>query len=92
MKAHDQPDHWLARPSTIKLIWRAFWALLALSVATQLAISIKGYFEVDGWLGFGAAFGFLSCLAMVLAAKGLGYLLKRHEQYYDQGEGPASDA
>ena len=92
MKAREQSDHWLARPSTVKRIWRAFWGLLALSVAAQLAISIKGHFRVDGWLGFGAAFGFLSCLAMVLAAKGLGYLLKRHERYYDQGEEPADDA
>ena len=78
--AHD--DHWLVRPSSIKLLWRIFWALLAVLVALQLVIKIKGYFVVDGWFGFGAAYGFLSCLAMVLVAKGLGFVLKRPEDYY----------
>jgi hypothetical protein len=51
-------------------------------VLLQFVIKVKGYFGVDGWLGFGAAFGFLSCLAMVLVAKGLGVVLKRDEDYY----------
>ena len=79
-------DHWLARPTTIKLLWRVFAAVLAITVLAQAVISVKGYFNVDGWFGFGAVFGFLSCLAMVLVAKGLGYVLKRGEDYYDAGE------
>ena len=79
-------DHWLARPTTIKLLWRIFAAVLALTVLAQAAIGIKGYFDADGWFAFGAVFGFLSCLAMVLVAKGLGYVLKRDENYYAEGE------
>ncbi|WP_446830980.1 hypothetical protein [Candidatus Foliamicus sp.] len=86
MQHKDQSDHWLARPGVIRRMWRIFFVVLALTVLAQLAISIKGYFRVDGWLGFGAIFGFLSCLAMVLAAKGLGYALKRREDYYGRGE------
>jgi sterol desaturase/sphingolipid hydroxylase (fatty acid hydroxylase superfamily) len=82
-----QDDHWLVRPATIKLLWRVFAAVLALLVAAQAFIYVKGYFGVDGWFGFGAAFGFLSCLAMVLVAKGLGFVLKRNEDYYDDGAG-----
>ena len=82
-------DHWLARPTTIKLLWRLFAAVLALTVLSQVGISIKGYFGVDGWFGFGAAFGFLSCVAMVLVAKALGALVKRDERYYDEGEDDA---
>lgn len=77
-----QDDHWLVRPATITLLWRIFAAILALTVLAQTVISVKGYFGADGWFGFGALFGFLSCLAMVLFAKGLGYLLKRSEDYY----------
>ena len=79
---HD--DHWLARPKTITLLWRVFALVLALLVAAQAYIKVKGYFGVDEWFGFGAAFGFLSCLAMVLVAKGLGYALKRDEDYYEE--------
>ena len=79
-------DHWLARPTTIKLLWRVFAVVLALTVLAQVVVGVKGYFGVDGWFGFGAAFGFLSCLAMVLFAKGLGFFLKRDEDYYGSGD------
>lgn len=82
MSEHREPDAWLARPSSIRLLWRVFWAVLALTVAVQAVVKVKGYFVIDGWFGFGAWFGFLSCLAMVLVAKGLGYVLKRDEDYY----------
>lgn len=82
-------DHWLVRPSTIRWLWRLFIAVLTLTVLAQLVLPVKGYFGVDGWLGFGALFGFLACLTMVLVAKGLGALLKRSESYY--GERDADD-
>jgi len=56
--------------------------VLALTVLAQLLIKVKGYFGVDDWIGFGAVFGFLSCLAMVLVAKFLGIFLKRKDDYY----------
>jgi hypothetical protein len=75
-------DAWLARPSTIRLLWWLFSAVLALSVAAQLLFKVKGYFGVDGWLAFGAVYGFLACFAMVVFAKFLGRFLKRGEDYY----------
>jgi len=52
-----------------------------------------GHFGIDGWIGFGAVYGFLSCLVMVLVAKGLGAFLKRPDDYYanDQNAGGAGD-
>lgn len=85
MNEPQQQDHWLARPATIRLLWKVFIAVLVALVLAQAIIYVKGYFGVDGWFGFGAAFGFLSCLAMVLFAKALGYVLKRPEDYYDRG-------
>ncbi|MEM9334041.1 MAG: hypothetical protein AAGA33_04265 [Pseudomonadota bacterium] len=84
-----QDDHWLVRPSSIKLLWRVFAAVLTGLVLLQLVIKVKGYFVVDGWFGFGAAYGFLACLAMVLVAKGLGYVLKRPEDYYAEDDSDA---
>lgn len=89
MNESHQDDHWLARPATIKLLWWVFAAVLVLLVLAQAVIYVKGYFGVDGWFGFGAAYGFLSCLAMVLFAKALGYVLKRDEDYYDDGNSDA---
>jgi len=82
MNQSREQDSWLVRPASIRLMWRIFWAVLVLTVALQAVIKVKGYFGVDNWIGFGAAFGFLSCLLMVLFAKGLGYLLKRDQDYY----------
>lgn len=79
-------DHWLVRPGTIRKIWQVGIAMLTALVLLELLIKVKGYFGVDEWLGFGAAFGFLSCVVMVLVAKVLGFVLKRDEDYYSKGE------
>ena len=69
MNDPSNDDAWLVRPSSIKLLWRVFWGVLALTVAAQLFIKVKGYFGIDGWFAFGAIYGFLCCVAMVLVAK-----------------------
>jgi sterol desaturase/sphingolipid hydroxylase (fatty acid hydroxylase superfamily) len=93
MNSPDQHDHWLVRPTTIRLLWWVFGAVLAGLVALQLVIKVKGYFGVDEWLAFGAAFGFGACLVMVLVAKGLGVFLKRPDNYYqnDSSKGAEHD-
>ncbi len=88
MNPHDDKhDHWLVRPTTIRWLWRVFGLVLGLTVAAQLFIAVHGHFGVDGWLGFNAVFGFLSCVAMVLFAKVLGWLVKRPEHYYRDLDG-----
>ena len=83
--SNSQNDKWLARATTIRLLWRLFIVVLVLTVLAQLLFKVKGYFGVDGWFGFGALFGFFVCLAMVLLAKFLAAVLKRDERYYDDG-------
>ena len=77
-------DHWLVRPTTIRWIWRVSIVVLGLTVLAQLVFPVKGYFAVDGWLGFGALYGFFACVVMVIVAKGLGLFLKRDQHYYDE--------
>ncbi len=79
-------DSWLVRPSSIRLMWKVSIVVLALTVLAQLFVKVKGYFGVDGWFGFGAVYGFFACVAMVLVAKLLGFVLKRDETYYQQGD------
>ena len=78
--------HWLVRPATIRKLWYLFSAILAATVLLQAVVPIKGYFTVDGWFGFGAAYGFVSCLLMVLVAKLLGVVLKRPQAYFQGPE------
>ena len=79
----QQEDHWLVRPATIRKLWIVFSIILALTVVGQFFIKIKGYFGIDGWFGFGAVYGLLACVLMVVVAKILGVVLKRQEDYYD---------
>ena len=83
---NQQSDHWLVRPKTIKRIWQISIVLLTALVLLQLVIKVKGYFVIDGWVGFGAYYGFLSCVAKGIVAKLLGFVLKRDENYYAEGE------
>ena len=78
---HD--DHWLVRPDTIRKLWIGFAVVLGAVVLMDLAVVHHPYFGMDGTFGFGAWFGFFSCVALVLLAKGLGAILKRPDTYYD---------
>ena len=85
----SEDEHFLTRPATIRRLWWVFSAVLAATVLAQLLFYVQGYFVVDGWFGFGAVFGFLSCLLMVLFAKALGVLLTRPNDYYREGDDDA---
>lgn len=76
-----KPDG-LSQAASIRRLWWAFALILAISVLTQFAVDMHPHFGPDGWFGFNAAFGFLTCVAMVLFAKVLGWALKRREDYY----------
>lgn len=84
-------DHWLVRPKSIRLLWWIFGAILALTVAGQLFVQFHAYFKVDGWFGFYAIYGFVTCVAMVVGAKLLGFALKRPDDYYAHESESASN-
>ncbi|WP_281300204.1 MULTISPECIES: hypothetical protein [unclassified Iodidimonas] len=83
LAAQDEQPHWLVRPSTIRLLWVIFVAILAGTVVAQLFVKPHATFGIDGWLGFAAVFGFLSCAVMVVVAKLAGFVLKRGEDHYE---------
>ena len=80
---NEHQDHWLVRPSTLRRLWWGSGIVLALTVAVQLVVDVKGFFGIDAVFGFGALFGFAACAAMVAASKVLGWWLKRSEDYYE---------
>ncbi len=79
----NKDDHWLARPETIKMLWRVFLGVLVLLVLVDVFVPHRPHFDIDGTIGFGAWYGFLSCVALVVGAKFLGVFLKRPDGYYD---------
>ena len=79
-------DHWLARASTIRLLWRVFIVVLAVTVLAEFAVDLHPHFAIEGVFGFGAWYGFLACAALIVAAKALGVFLKRPDRYYQEDE------
>lgn len=77
-------DHWLVRPDTIKKLWIVFAIILVAVVLMDLTVEHHPYFSIDGTFGFGAWFGFFSCVALVVFAKALSVILKRPDTYYDR--------
>ena len=75
-------QHWLDKPTNIKLLWRIFLAVLALTIIAELFVPLKPHFAIEALPAFHAAYGFLACVAMILGAKAIGFFLKRPETYY----------
>ncbi len=74
---------WLDETRNVRLLWRGFLAVLALTVLAELVVTLHPHFGVDSLFGFHALFGFLACLAMIVVAKALGAVLKRPDDYYE---------
>jgi len=77
-------DHWLVRPSTVRVLWIVFVAVLAVVVVLDLAVEHHAVFGLEATFGFGAWYGFASCIALIAIAKALGAVLKRTDTYYDR--------
>jgi hypothetical protein len=76
-------DHWLARASTLALLWVVFGVILILLLLADLVVQHHPLFGLDATFGFSAWYGFAACVALVLFAKALGAVLKRPDTYYD---------
>jgi hypothetical protein len=77
-------DHWLALPRTIRRLWIAFLVILALTFVPDVFMEHHAEFGMEGTVSFGAWFGFLSCVVLVLGSLALGRLLKRKDTYYGE--------
>jgi hypothetical protein len=75
--------HWLVRRATIRLLWRVFIAVLALTVVAGLFVSHGDHGGPDATFAFGAWYGFGSCAVLIGGAKLLAVFLKRPDTYYD---------
>jgi hypothetical protein len=77
-------DHWLTRSATMRRLGIVFILALVVLVALDLVVAHHPRFGFDGAFAFGAWFGFVSCVALVVLAKALGAVLRRPETYYDR--------
>jgi membrane protease YdiL (CAAX protease family) len=74
--------HWLDEPRNIMRLWRGFLVVLALTVVAEFLVVMHPAFEAESLFAFPAMYGFFTCVAMIVVAKALGFLLKRPDRYY----------
>ena len=80
-------QHWILQKEKIRKLWVCSIVLLVSLILVQLIFPIKGHFEVESWIGFGAWFGFIACILMILFSKILGLVVKKPEDYYEKDKG-----
>jgi hypothetical protein len=84
VKPHREREYWLDRPANVRKIYLGVWAVCALLLAVEPLVHKHAEVPVEEWFGFHGWFGFVACVGLVLAAKGLRWLIKRPENYYDR--------
>jgi uncharacterized membrane protein SirB2 len=67
----------------VKKIERILYLLLFILVGVDFFVHKHAEFVWENLPGFFAAYGILSCIVLVFAAKLLGNVTKRNERYYD---------
>ncbi len=77
---------WVDEPAKVK---KFFWSLViagALLTLLDLFYKKKTYFDIEHVFGFYSFYGFVMCALLVIAAKGMRFLLMRNESYYSPAD------
>ena len=81
----DEKAAMFDNPRNVKWLLLIFFTSVGLLLLVDLVYSRHAIFPWEGWFGFYAVFGFVACVALVLAAKHvLRPIVMRQEDYYDQ--------
>ena len=81
--AEGEKRYWLDNLRNVDKIVYALYAICGVLLVIDPFIHKHGPFAIEHWLGFYGIFGFVACVALVLAAKQLRRILMRPEDYYD---------
>ncbi len=71
-------------PKNVKRFLYVFYASLVVLLVIDLFIPKHPHFPWEGAPGFFAAYGFVSCVALIFIAKLLRRIVRRDEDYYDK--------
>lgn len=94
-KQSGEPPRWLDDFENVKKIYRGLWVVCLLLLVGGEGLLVWAHhaeeahgaahhgFSFERWPGFYSLYGFVACVALVLAAKELRKLLMRDEDYYD---------
>ena len=72
------------RAQVKRKLWILLWGVCGLTIIPDLFTHRHPHFGFDGFIGFYALFGFVTCAVLILLAKLIGRVLKVKEDYYDK--------
>jgi hypothetical protein len=77
--------HYIGNPENRKRLWLFFYISLGLALGADLFVSHEeGHFFWERIIGFGAVYGFVSCVLIIVVSKAVGHMgLMKPEDYYD---------
>lgn len=84
MRPNDESPRWLDRPENVTKVYRSVWIACGLLLLAEPLVHKHGEVGVENGFGFHGWFGFVGCVALVLAAKALRRVLMRPEDYYER--------
>jgi hypothetical protein len=83
-KGENEKKYLFDNPRNVKILLRSFFSSLVVLLIIEFFVHKHPHFGCEGWLEFYAVYGFVACVALVLAAKYiLRPIMKRREDYYD---------
>jgi hypothetical protein len=83
-KAEGEKEYLFDKPRNVKRLLGCFFTSLGILLVIDIFVHKHPHFPWEGWLEFYAVYGFVACVALVLAAKYiLRSIVKRREDYYD---------
>ncbi len=83
-KEQNKKKYLFDNPRNVNRLLRCFFASLVVLLIIEFFVHKHPHFPWEGWLEFYAVYGFVACVALVLAAKYiLRPIMKRREDYYD---------
>lgn len=81
---NDKKTYWLDESRNVTKIFRALVVVCTLLAAADFFYHKHTVFDFEAVPAFFGIFGFVVCVALVLAAKELRRILMRDEDYYDR--------
>ena len=81
---HESTNHFNRRFDKLKGYLPAVLGLIyGLLLLLELAYEKHPHFAFEGWFGFYPLVGFATTSLLVLIGRGIGFILRRKEDYYD---------
>ena len=80
-----EKKHLFDDPRNVKWFLRALYAICAVLILIDFIVRRQTVHDWENLWGFYGIYGFVSCVSLVLIAKGMRRFLKRPEDYYEDG-------